>query len=88
LQGNYFTSAVEHEGDTYWGGAVRGELYKCDGTALELSYTFPTTKPIRGLCSLRGNLYVSIYNDATGRLEVWRRDKDGHWSQPASPPPR
>lgn len=82
LQGNYFTGACEHAGDTYWGGAVRGEVYKCDGTSLELFYTFPTTQPIRGLASLRGNLYVSIYT-TNGNLEVWRWDGTA-WSQPHS----
>lgn len=81
LQGNYFTGATLHAGDTYWGGAVRGELYRCDGTALELFHTFPTAQPIRGLCSLRGFLYVSIYNDSLARLEAWRWDGTA-WSQP------
>lgn len=80
LKGNYFTSATEHAGDTYWGGAVRGEVYRCDGSSLELFYTLPTTMPIRGLASLRGNLYVSIYS-TLGRLEVWRWDGTA-WSQP------
>jgi hypothetical protein len=44
LQGNYFTGATEHLGDTYWGGATRGELYRCDGASLSLVRTFPTTK--------------------------------------------
>lgn len=84
LEGNYFTGATEHEGDTYWGGAIRGELYRCDGTSLSLARTFPTTRPIRGLASWRGALYVAIYNDSASRLEVWRMDADGRWTVPHS----
>jgi len=84
LEGNYFTGATEHEGDTYWGGAVRGELYVCDGTSLSLARTFPTTQPIRGLASWRGSLYVAISNDSAGRLEVWRMDAEGRWTVPHS----
>jgi hypothetical protein len=82
LQGNYFTAATEHLGDTYWGGATRGELYRCDGASLSPVRTFPTTKAIRGLASWRGSLYVAIYNDSAGRLEVWRMDADGRWTVP------
>jgi hypothetical protein len=83
LEGNYATAMALYGGNVYLACALRGELYRhAGGSALELVRTFATTLPIRGLLVAAGCLWVAAYNDADGRLELWRYDGVG-WSMPS-----
>jgi hypothetical protein len=85
LTSNYFTAGCAFGDDIYLGTGVDGEIYRWDGTRLELVYRLatratPYTVKILGMAASAGALWVSI-SDGTGTTGLLRYDGSS-WSRP------
>ena len=81
LVGNYFTAGCLFDGAIYLGCGLGGEVYRWDGTRLELAFRLATrdaaySVAIRGMAVWDGALWISIL-DGAGASGLLRYDGEG-----------
>ncbi|MGE3913945.1 MAG: hypothetical protein AB7K36_31665 [Chloroflexota bacterium] len=87
IAGNAFTAACLYDEAIYVGTSLDGEVYRWDGSTLELVKRFgtratPYSAAIQGMCVWDGALWVSIL-DGAGGCGLARFDGRG-WTKPLS----